>query len=435
MSFRTISFLLVLSSIGNAAGTSESGIDLGRARDYFLEAQLLCKKDGGELWGRSLCVPIAFIHPQTREVVTNLPDSAGTLVSQDGVFLGIWPDTLAVANSSAVWRGTRWTTLMWPLPEEKTARASLMMHESFHNIQERLGFTAMTPSNAHLDSREGRIWLRLEWSALRLALTSTGLEQQGAVRDALVFRTYRRQLCSGSADSESRMEMHEGLAEYTGIRLCGLSADSARKHLAGDLYETCANAVSFISTFAYWSGPAYGLLLDEWGGTWRKGLTSDMDLGKLLQTALGLEIPNDPGAAIEEIAARYGGATVRAEELAREQEHNRKLADFRVRLVDGPVLILPLAQMNIQYDPRGMVSMDSLGTVYPTIRISDIWGIVEVSGGGALMSASWTSLRVPAPTDTTAKQVKGDGWVLRLSEDWYIIPADRPGDFTLKSRR
>jgi hypothetical protein len=418
MSFRTISFLLVLSSVGNTAGTSEPGIDLGRARDYFLEAQLLCEKDGGELWGQSLCVPIAFIHPQTREVVTNLPDSAATPLSQDGVFLGTWPDTLAIANSSAVWRGTRWTTLMWPLPEEK-----------------KLGFPAMTPSNAHLDSREGRIWLRLEWRALRLALTSTGLEQQRAVRDALVFRTYRRQLFSGSADSESRMEMHEGLAEYTGIRLCGLSADSARKYLAGDLYETCANAVSFISTFAYWSGPAYGLLLDEYGGTWRKGLTPDMDLGKLLQTALRFEPPNDLGAAAEEVCARYGGATVRTEELAREQEHNRKLADFRARLVDGPVLILPLAQMNIQYDPRGMVSMDSLGTVYPTIRISDIWGIVDVSGGGALMSTSWTSLRVPAPTDTIAQQLKGDGWTLQLSKEWYVIPAERPGDFTLKSRR
>jgi len=434
MLFRTSLFLLVLSTIGNAAGTSEVGIDLERARGYFREARLLCEKDGGELWSRSMCVPIAFIHPQTREVVTNLPDSAGALVSQDGVFLGTWPDTLAVANSSLVWHGTRWTTLMWPLPDGKTARASLMMHESFHNIQEKLGFSARTPSNAHLDSREGRTWLRLEWRALRVALTSSGSEQQRAIRDALVFRAYRRQLFSGSADSESRMEMHEGLAEYTGIRLCGLNADSSRKYLAGDLYETRANAGSFISTFAYWSGPAYGLLLDEYGVNWRKDLTPDMDLGKLLQAASGIELPEDPGAAAEEIAARYDGATVQAEELVREQEHNRKLADFRARLVDGPVMILPLMQMNIQYDPRGMVSMDSLGTVYLTIKISDAWGILDVSSGGALMATTWTSLRVQAPIDTIAQQVKGDGWTLQLNDGWELVPAVRAGDFTLMSR-
>jgi hypothetical protein len=231
------------------------------------------------------------------------------------------------------------------------------------------------------------------------------------------------------------MEMHEGLAEYTGIRLCGLNADSSRKYLAGDLYETRTNAGSFISTFAYWSGPAYGLLLDEYGVNWRKDLTPDMDLGKLLQAASGIELPENPGAAAEEIAARYDGATVQAEELVREQEHNRKLADFRARLVDGPVMILPLIKMNLQYDPRGMVSMDSLGTVYLTIKISDAWGILDVSSGGALMATTWTSLRVPAPTDTTAQQVKGDGWTLQLSEEWHIVPAERPGDFTLMSRR
>jgi len=435
MLFRGALFLMALSMAGHTAGTSEVEIDLVQAQSFFQEARFLCENDGGKLWGQSLCVPIAFIHPKTREMVTNHIDPEGTLVSRDGVFLGTWPDSLPVANSSAVWHGTRWTTLMWPLPDGKTARSSLMMHESFHNIQEKLGFSANNPSNAQLDSREGRTWLRLEWRALRVALTSAGSEQKGAIRDALVFRAHRRHLFSGSADSERRMEMIEGLAEYTGIKLCGLNADSSRKYLAGDLYETRANAASFISTFAYWSGPAYGLLLDEYGVIWRKGLTPDMDLGKLLQAASGIELPEDPSTAAEEIAARYDGATVQAEELVREQEHNRKLADFRARLVDGPVLILPLIKMNLQYDPRGMVSMDSLGTVYLTIKISDAWGILDVSSGGALMATTWTSLRVPAPTDPAARAVQGDGWTLQLSDGWELVPAMRPGDFTLTTRR
>ncbi|MCX6833601.1 MAG: hypothetical protein NTW07_00455, partial [candidate division Zixibacteria bacterium] len=84
MLFRTALVLLALSTAGHAAGTSEVGIDLEQARSYFQEARLLCEKDGGELWGQSLCVPIALIHPQTREVVTNLLDPKGTLVSRDG---------------------------------------------------------------------------------------------------------------------------------------------------------------------------------------------------------------------------------------------------------------------------------------------------------------------------------------------------------------
>lgn len=433
MLFRTISILLVLAAVENSAGATETGINLKQARSYFQEARLLCEKDGGELWGQSLCVPMAFIDPQTREIVTNLPDSAGVLKSQDSVFVGTWPDTLGVANSSVVWHGTRWTTMVWPLPEDKIARASLMMHESFHNIEESLGFPSITPANAHLDSREGRTWLRLEWRALRIALTSTGLEQQGAIRDALVFRAYRHQLFPGSAESERRMEMHEGLAEFTGVRLCDLSADSSRKYLAGDLYETRSNAMSYISTFAYWSGPAYGTLLDEFGLPWRKSLTADNDLGLLLQNSLGIALPTDLAEAVDKATARYDGATVKAVELAREQEHNRILAALRARLVDGPVLILPLIQMNVQYDPRGMVSMDSLGTVYATIRIADVWGIVEVTGKGALMAPTWNALRVSAPTDPASRPVKGDGWTLQLSDGWELVPATRSGDFTLKS--
>jgi hypothetical protein len=430
---------MILLTIGAAcfvnAQENPDSIDLAKAGAYFQEIRTLCERDAGALWGQSLCVPIAFIDPNTREVVANRPDADGRLVEQGGLYLGVWPDTLSIANSTAVWSGTRWTTLMWPMPEDKIARTSLMLHECFHNVENELGFVSTVPNNAHLDSREGRTWLRLEWRALKAALTSSGDDRRQAVRDALTFRAYRRSLFPGSAETERVLEMHEGLAEYTGVKLSGLAGAAVPAYVAGELYESRTSAASFMSNFAYWSGPAYGTLLDEYGLAWRNNLTADGDLGKLLQSGLTMMFQADLAAAADRVMGRYDGATVKSEELAREEQHNQILARCRARFVDGPVLILPLMQMNLQYDPRGMVSMDSLGTVYAVIRVSDVWGIVDVTGRGALMAPTWNALRVQAPTDITARPLAGDGWTLQLNDGWEVVPAARAGDFTLRPKQ
>ena len=45
-----------------------------------------------------------------------------------------------------------------------------MLHELFHRIQPDLGLMTISGNNAHLDTVEGRVWLRLEWRALARAL-------------------------------------------------------------------------------------------------------------------------------------------------------------------------------------------------------------------------------------------------------------------------
>ena len=49
-------------------------------------------------------------------------------------------------------------------------RREFMLHELFHRIQPDLGLITLSGQNAHLDTVEGRVWLRLEWRALARAL-------------------------------------------------------------------------------------------------------------------------------------------------------------------------------------------------------------------------------------------------------------------------
>ena len=53
--------------------------------------------------------------------------------------------------------------------------------------------------------------------------------------------------------------------------------------------------------------------------------------------------------------------------------------------------------MSMQFDPGNLVPMDSLGTVYPNIRIVDDWGILTVSSGGALLSADFSQIALSQP--------------------------------------
>ena len=47
---------------------------------------------------------------------------------------------------------------------------------------------------------------------------------------------------------------------------------------------------NFTRTFAYLTGPSYGLLLDATGRPWRDKLTTDSDLSVLLRDAAGISV-------------------------------------------------------------------------------------------------------------------------------------------------
>src|SRR6185369_17717419 len=96
------------------------------------------------------------------------------------------------------------------------ARRQLMLHELFHRIQPGLGLMTATGQNAHLDTEDGRFWLRLEWRALAQALRKSGKDRKRAVSDALAFRLARRSQFANAAESERVEEIREGLAQYTG---------------------------------------------------------------------------------------------------------------------------------------------------------------------------------------------------------------------------
>ncbi len=430
--------VLVLLATPHVVAAQAQGIDSTKAKQYFDEASKICESDGGKLWGRSLCGPMLFADPDARSVVANQPDADSRLRAQNGVFVGNLPAEVNIANTAMSWAGVRWTMVTWPLPESPTARARLMMHELFHRIQDDLNLPALSPPNAHLGTLEGRVWLRLEWRALQQALArpdASLAERKRTVEDALLFRLRRRALFPRAAEEEQQLELNEGLAEYTGYKLRG-TADAATVEAVIERLSSAESESAFSRSFADGSGPAYGLLLDLSGRPWRKRLTSKSDLGEVLRQSYDVKLPSDIPVAAEQKLALYDGVALRWLESQQEQQRRAIVDGYKNRFITGPVLTLPVTeQFSFSFDPNGVVPIDETSSEYATMRVTDAWGVLEVSNGAVIVRDQNKFVRVvvEAPKGATenAGEIVGSGWKLSLAQGWIMAKGHRQGDWDL----
>lgn len=431
--------LVALFLAGPAPGPADGSIDVAFARRVFQELLWASQDEGGRLWGVPLAGPTLLFDPETGDVVANQPDAEGRLSPVDAgdapgpaAFAGRVAPDFAGANTALEWAGVHWTVLLWPLPETQHDRLRLLLHESFHRVQDGLGLPAAGGSlNRHLATKDGRTWLLLEFRALARALPAWGPPRRAALEDALAFRAFRRGLFADAAREEDRMEVHEGLAEYTGLAAAGLRNGEARAFLAGRLMLSALKP-NLTWSFAYETGPAYGLLLDmdrgEPGDGWRRGLSPESSLSALLAAANGIEPGRPPLEDVLRRAQAYDGATLVAAEERREAERLAAQARDRALLVDGPVLVLPLADVRFSFDPGGVAPLPDAGTLYRTCRFVDAWGVLEVDGA-ALAAADFASVRVPAPA--SPGDTHGPGWTLQLAPGWTLVAGARAGDLTV----
>jgi hypothetical protein len=435
---RTVPLAIVLLLVATACMATEDpgatgAIHVALAAQYFAEARALCARDGGRLWGRSLDGAVLLVDRDSRAIVANQADARGALVRNGVVFVGRLGESENIANTAIEWSGTRWTMLVWPLPADLRERARLIFHESFHRLQPELRLPTSDPPSSHLDTLEGRLWLQLEWRALAQALRSDREARREAVHDSLAFRAFRRSLFSAAATVESPMELLEGLAEYTGIRLSASSTAQARADAIAEL-ERAPKTASFVRSFAYASGPAYGLLLDDASEGWQRRLAPVSDLGSMLGEALSISATALPRDEVERRARRYGGQELRTAEVERETARQKRLAEYTKAFVTGPVLSLPCPdQISYSFSPGELVPLEGHGIVFPTIRLVCAWGTLEATQGVLLdiIGGRFIGARVVSPPNATARPLAAHGWKLELSPGWQLSPASRPGDLVV----
>jgi hypothetical protein len=430
-SFRTafLQFSLLFALAALTQNPAQAAADPDAAAKIFDEAKAICERDAGALWGKTLCGPLMLVDPTDLSIIANQRDGGGALKPAGAYFTGILPRNEIVANTTVHWSGTRWSEILWPLPDDDAKRHVLIAHELFHRIQQDLNMAQRDGGNHHLDTLEGRYLLQLEWRALAKALDATSeAERITAIGDALLFRGQRYRLFAQAASEEAALELHEGVSEYTGVRL-GLATHEARIRFALHDLSAFVDSPTFVRSFAYATGPAYGLLLDEADPEWRRKLNPDQQLQRMLSSALQLSEPE-----FTNLDARqniYDDGSLRSRELKRDEERSARLKTLQAKLVDGPVLTLPLKNSSYQFNPQTLQPLGDHGTVYPTLRLSDDWGVLEVSDGALLNQVAKVATVSTVGFDAVALQAAG--WRLTLKSGWTLQPGEREGDLVVKS--
>ena len=105
------------------------------------------------------------------------------------------------------------------------------------------------------------------------------------------------------------------------------------------------------------------------------------------------------------------------------------------RYFEEPVLVLPLSKaMRYSFNPSRIQTLEGIGQVHETLRVTDGWGVLDVEGGALLVrrDGQMIEVRLTAPADSQASPVRGPGWVLTLAEGFTLVAGERPGDSAIR---
>ncbi|MDB5229919.1 MAG: hypothetical protein JWN76_724 [Chitinophagaceae bacterium] len=399
------------------------------AETYFREIKIQTSKHSG-LWNKDIYGPILLVDVTTREVFANFPDSAGYLVKQGEIYTGTLPVNINLANTAVNWGGRKWAMMMLPLPTEKMNRISLMSHELFHRAQPELGFVLYNVNNNHLDTKDGRIFLKLELEALKSALKAkTTDERQLHLLNAVSFRKYRNNLFKGSGNEENLLELNEGIAEFTAVSIA-CNSDNVKINYLLNAIDVFYTKSTFIRSFAYVTTPVYGYFLSKKNKDWNKTLSVKDNLTELFIRDYHLQTITN-AADITKTAAYYNGESIAAAEQEREEKTNALVTKYLKQFVQDPHTEITLENMNVSFNPGNLMPLEDKGTYYPNMRIVDNWGILTVTNG-SVMAPGWNKINLSLPNSIQEDIVKGDGWSIELKPGWKILRDDTTRNYTIQ---
>ena len=285
-SFYYLFLVLVLCFSSTSCSQSNSN-SMEKAAPCFENLKKVSDADKGKLWGKTLYGPTMFVDVQTRNLVANQQNKENSFEQKGDLFFGQLPEDIIIANTSISYCGIiantsisycgeDWTCVIWDGSRDLLTNTHLLIHESLHRIQDEIGLPSCGSSNQHLDETEGELLLKLELGILKDLLQNDSKDLTEGLRDAMTVRKYRQTMFPNG--NENQFECHEGMAEYTAFKLLPLDNDNEairiRKGLVAAAIAKGMDGSGFGNSFAYLTGPAYGLLIDEMIPDWRNGIRS-----------------------------------------------------------------------------------------------------------------------------------------------------------------
>jgi hypothetical protein len=423
--YRWIIFPVLIFLMSCKGKEQDSWFTNEKASVYFKKIEAACNRDNGKLWGKNLFGPIMFIDRNSRKIFSNFPDEEGLLKEKEGIYTGTYPKELIVNNNPVYFGGTLFAMAPLPVEEDEFRFISRAIHGLFHYFQETIGYTSSGYNTMNMDEKNARLWIKLEWKALRKALNSEGAEQQLAVRDALIFKGSNRELYQKYAADETRFENYEGLATFTSLFMSTNSPDEYNTRLL-EYLDRIYSMQSYARSYGSLHGALYATLLLRKGFDFSVIKSENFDLGEKVRELYNIQLPVVCRDVAGSLALNYDVATIQKEEAQRDTDIMERIQRQINTFTEKPVVFLELESPYFDFELEDIHSMDTLGTLYSRMRVSDNWGKLTVDKGGCLVSNNLKYLRITARGFKEDKnRFEGDGWILNLNSDWELVPAEQ----------
>ena len=391
------------------------------ALKYFKIINDVCDRDSGKLWGKNLYGPIMFVDRATRKIIANFPDNNGLLKEKDGIYSGVFPKEKVINIAPVNYGGTLFALAPLPVEEDGYRIITRAVHSLFHRFQENTGFTSSGYNTPNMDEKNARLLLKLEWNALRKAIDSQGEEQQLAIRDALIFRGASHEQYSKYTPDEIRFETYEGLATFTYIRFASHSFEENKKRLL-DYLDRIYSMPSYARSYGFIHGALYATLLFKKGYDFSTITSENTDLAEKVKELYGIRLPDVCRDVAGSLALSYDIETIHSEESRREEDIREWIHSQIGTFIEKPVVFLELESPYFDFEPEDIHPMDTLGTIYTRMRVSDNWGKLTVDKGGCLVSNNLKFLRITAKGFREDKsRYQGEGWTLTLNSEWEMV--------------
>jgi hypothetical protein len=410
-----IHFAFLFLLFGCKGEEQDSWLTPEKASGYFKKIEAACNRDNGKLWGKNLYGPVMFVDRNSRKVFANYPDNEGILKEKDGIYTGIFPKDFVI-NNNPVWFGEM-LFAMAPLPteEDEFRTMSRAIHGLFHYFQESEGYISPGYNTMNMDDKNARLWIKLEWKALRKALNSEGPEQQLAIRE----------LYQKNAADETRFENYEGLATFTFLLFSTNSSEEYKTRLF-EYLDRIYNMQSYARSYGFIHGALYATLLYNKGFDFSTIRSVNFDLGEKVRELYNIQLPEVCRDVAGSLALNYDVEIIRQEEAKRDADIKESVRRQLSIFTEKPIVFLELESPYFDFEPEDIHPMDTLGIVYSRMRVSDNWGKLTVDKGGCLLSNNLKYLRITAKGFKADKnRYEGEGWHLILNNDWELVPVDQ----------
>jgi len=396
-----------------------------KAIKYFNAIDSICYRDNSRLWGVNLSGAVMFVDRPTRKVFANKPDNEGLLKYREGVYQGTFPRERIIGNSAVEYGGKIFAMTPLPPREDEYRIKSAAINSLFHCYQKSLGIVHDRFIIRSMDEKFARIWIKLEFRALKKVLESDTTQFLPHLRDAIIFRGTRHEQFPHSVNEENMFETYDGLSMFTSTLLCSNTENEARQRLIESL-NFFYRFQSYSRSYGSILGAIYYYILYKHGFDLKTIIKNDMvDPSELLAKHFKMQIPSVCRDIAGSLALLYDVDSIYSEEEQRMADIKERIKKQLSRFTEKPVLSIELESPYFDFEPEDIRSLDTLGTIYNTIRVSDNWGKLTVEKGGCLVSYNIKNIRLTARNIRESKNhYYGDGWHIILNNNWKIVKTD-----------